>query len=151
MRLRIPPLLLTVIFAAMMLAMSSLLPRFSITLPARSVIASCFAAVGVAVCAAGLVSFRNARTTINPARPDQTSALVVNGIYRISRNPMYLGFLILLVAWGVFLQHVLAILLAPALFVAYLDRFQIKPEEQALSRLFGEYFASYKSDVRRWL
>lgn len=75
----------------------------------------------------------------------------MNGIYRVSRNPMYLGFVLLLIAWGVYLAHALAVLLVPPTFVVYLNRYQIAPEEEALGQLFGEDFLSYKNTVGRWL
>ena len=68
----------------------------------------------------------------------------------MTRNPMYLGFLLVLLGWAIYLSNVLAFLLLPA-FILYMNRFQIYPEEKALASLFGEEFASYKSRVRRWL
>ena len=72
------------------------------------------------------------------------------GIYRVSRNPMYLGFAILLLAWAVFLASPWMLLGVPA-FMMFISRFQIQPEERALESLFGEEFRDYKARVRRWL
>ena len=91
-----------------------------------------------------------ARTTINPVKPSSASSLVITGIYRLTRNPMYLGSLFILLGWAVFLANVLAFLLLPG-FVLYINRFQIIPEETALSGIFGSEFATYKANVRRWL
>lgn len=107
-------------------------------------------ALGVGVCASGAVSFRRVGTTVNPLRPEAASALVVSGVYKFSRNPMYLGFLIVLVSWGMFLSNLLACCLLP-LFVLYLSVFQIRPEEEALRLRFGLEYERYQARVRRWL
>ncbi|WP_210307157.1 methyltransferase family protein [Paenochrobactrum gallinarii] len=87
---------------------------------------------------------------INPLRPETTSALVTTGIYRYSRNPMYVGFALFLLAFAVLLSSPGA-LLGVLGFVLYIDRFQILPEEQALNVLFGADFTNYCTQVRRWL
>jgi protein-S-isoprenylcysteine O-methyltransferase Ste14 len=63
---------------------------------------------------------------------------------------MYLGFLLLLAAWAVWLTHPLALLTVPV-FVGYMNRFQIRPEEAALTARFGEEFIAYTRRVRRWV
>jgi protein-S-isoprenylcysteine O-methyltransferase Ste14 len=78
------------------------------------------------------------------------SALVTGGVYRLTRNPMYLGLLLDLLAWAVFLWAPLALAVLP-IFVLYIHRFQIVSEERALSSLFGSEYADYKQLVRRWL
>lgn len=83
-------------------------------------------------------------------KPDSASALVTGGIYKITRNPMYLGFLLILLGWTVFLSNLFAYALLPV-FVIYMNRFQIVPEENALDTLFGNEYRFYKSKVRRWL
>ena len=87
---------------------------------------------------------------MNPTKPDGTSALVVSGVYRLSRNPMYVGALFALGGWAAFLSHPLPVLFLPV-FVAYMDRFQIAPEERVLSSKFGTEYETYKKSVRRWL
>ena len=99
---------------------------------------------------AGIISFRRAQTTVNPMKPETTSSLVCSGIYRITRNPMYVGLLVVLVAWSVFLSSAWA-LLGALVFVLYINRFQIAPEERALSSKFGKEYAAYKQSARRWL
>jgi protein-S-isoprenylcysteine O-methyltransferase Ste14 len=106
--------------------------------------------IGVTFCVAGVVSFKIAKTTVNPSKPDQASELVTSGVYRISRNPMYVGFAFILLGWGVWLTSMLAILTIVG-FVTYLTQFQIIPEERALTTLFGQQFTDYKAKVRRWL
>ena len=87
---------------------------------------------------------------VNPNKPEQASKLVTSGIYRISRNPMYLGFAFILAGWGVWLSSVWA-MLGVIGFIGYLTLFQIMPEERALTKLFGDEFTIYKARVRRWL
>ena len=98
----------------------------------------------------GVVSFRRAGTTVNPMTPESSSSLVVSGIYKLTRNPMYLGFLLALLGWTIFLSNVPALLCLPA-FILYMNRFQIAPEERALAALFGQVFTAYKENTRRWL
>jgi protein-S-isoprenylcysteine O-methyltransferase Ste14 len=105
---------------------------------------------GFAFALAGAVAFRKAATTLNPMRPATASALVTSGIYRFSRNPLYVGLLLALSGWTVFLSHALGLLFLPT-FVAYMNRFQIAPEEHVLAEEFGAGFAAYKQSVPRWL
>jgi protein-S-isoprenylcysteine O-methyltransferase Ste14 len=107
-------------------------------------------AIGVAVAIAGVMSFRRARTTVSPLKPETSAALVSTGVYSLTRNPMYLGMVLALFAWAVYLSSIWS-LLGPVLFVLYITRFQIVPEERMLDRLFGASFAAYKKRVRRWL
>lgn len=148
--LRIPPVVLGIFTAVLMWIASSTTPNFAIAIPARRWIAVCLMLTGVIICGLGVVSFRRAKTTVNPMRPEAASALVSSGIYRRTRNPMYLGFLLVLSGWAVFLSNILAFLALPA-FVLYMNRFQIEPEEKALAATFGPQFVAYKNQVRRWL
>jgi protein-S-isoprenylcysteine O-methyltransferase Ste14 len=107
-------------------------------------------AAGVGCLVFGLVEFRRERTTFSPMKPENASALVVSGIFRFTRNPMYLGLLMFLLAWASYLSNGVALLGLPA-FVLYMNRFQIAPEERALAALFGADFTAYKARVRRWM
>lgn len=142
---RIPPPLVAIISAALMwLAVRPIDP-----LGNRLWLALLVVLAGVAICLAGVASFRRARTTVNPLKPESASSLVVAGIYRHTRNPMYLGFAIILLGWCVLLGSVPA-LLGVAAFVLYIGRFQIRPEERALRELFGSEFDAFCERVRRW-
>jgi len=116
----------------------------------RIAIACAVFALGVAAALAGVVEFRRARTTVNPLHPEKATAVVDSGIFRISRNPMYLGMLLALVAWALFLANPVT-LAGPVLFVLFMNRFQIVPEERALTALFGDGYRVYLGRVRRWL
>ena len=148
--LRIPPVLLTVLFACVMTAAAMATPALSLDAPVLWWAGGAIILAGVAVCVGGVLAFRLAGTTVDPTRPDKASALVRSGIYRFTRNPMYLGFLLLLVGLGVLLGHPAALIIALA-FVPYMNRFQIEPEEEAQARLFGEEFERFRCEVRRWL
>ena len=147
--LKIPPLLVGFVFAGVMLGVAYCAPGLSFTLAGSPAIALALGALGGSVALAGVIAFRRKRTTINPLTPSAASYVVSSGIYRVSRNPMYLGFLLALAGWAVYLSNIGAVLLLPG-FVAYMTEYQIKPEERALLAKFGSEFAQYISRVRRW-
>jgi len=143
---RIPPPLVAIITGLLMwLAVRPMAP-----LGGRLWLALLVVLAGAAVCLAGVASFRRARTTVNPLKPESASSLVIAGIYRHTRNPMYLGFAIILLGWCVFLGSALAVI-GVAGFVLYIGRFQIRPEERALRELFGAEFDAFCARVRRWV
>ncbi|MEI6106337.1 MAG: isoprenylcysteine carboxylmethyltransferase family protein [Opitutae bacterium] len=148
--LKVPPLVVLAFVAVLMWFGSRAAPATSFPVPARQAIALGLAAVGVGIAVAGVVSFRIAKTTVNPLHPETASALVTSGVYQLTRNPMYLGALILLIGWAVLLANAVGFVLAPT-FVLYLNRFQIGPEEKALTALFAAEFTAYCAKVRRWL
>ena len=148
--LKVAPLLLLAVFAAGMFGLSQVVPAFSAPLPGGRVAALLLALVGIGLVFVGGVAFRAHKTTVNPRTPGESSSVVSSGVYRVSRNPMYLGFLLALAGWAVYLSNAVAVLLLPA-FVVYMNQFQIKPEERALLTKFGSAFAAYMASVRRWL
>lgn len=97
-----------------------------------------------------LRAFRKADTTVDPVRIDRASALVTDGIYRVTRNPMYLSLTLMLVAWALWLGGPW-VWAGPVLLALWLDRFQIRPEERAMSARFGAAYGAYRREVRRWL
>ena len=148
--LKVPPPAVTAVIAVAMWGISSVTPPLELPSVVRVVVVALFFLTGACISIAGVVAFRRKKTTINPMKPETTSALITSGIYRFSRNPMYVGILFALVAWAAFLSSAWA-LIGPATFVLYINRFQIEPEERVLERLFGATYSSYKSAVRRWL
>lgn len=148
--LKVPPLLVMVIVGALMWLGSRIAPALAFPMPAHRVVVATLTLLGLATAVAGVISFRLARTTVNPLKPESASALVASGIYRVTRNPMYLGAVVVLLAWAAHLSNALAFLLVPS-FVLYMNRFQIAPEERALAARFGPAFAAYRARVRRWL
>jgi protein-S-isoprenylcysteine O-methyltransferase Ste14 len=148
--LKIPPPVVAALAGGAMWGISLAAPLIDAPGTIRNVAAAILALVGSSFAIAGMISFFLARTTINPTKPETTSCLVRTGIYRISRNPMYVGLLFVLVAWAVYLASAWA-LAGPVAFVLYMNRFQIAPEERALAALFGTEYSAYASTVRRWL
>jgi len=148
--LRIPPVALVLLTAAVMAALAATVPGFGLPLPAGTQFAVLLAVVGGLVAILGIWEFRTAGTTVDPRVPEQSASLVVRGVYRFSRNPMYLGFLLVLCAWGVFLGNVLALAMLPV-FVVYMNRFQIEPEERHMREKFAQSYAAYVATVRRWI
>ncbi|MBL8221602.1 MAG: isoprenylcysteine carboxylmethyltransferase family protein [Bryobacterales bacterium] len=146
---KLPPAALVAIAASLMwFAAQNQASDF--TLPASLLCATTSVLAGALICLAGVLSFRRAKTTVNPMKPASVSTLVAWGVYRYSRNPMYLGFLLILLGWALWLSNVLAFVLLPA-FVLYMNRFQIRPEERALHSRFGRDYSEYQANVRRWL
>jgi len=148
--LRIPPPVVGLIVAGGMWTVAHLPPIVRLPDLVRLPVAAVLVAIGVAVAVAGVVSFRFARTTVNPLKPETSAALVSTGVYSFTRNPMYLGMVLALFAWAVYLSSIWP-LFGPVLFALYITRFQIVPEERVLDGLFGTPFAEYKRRVRRWL
>ncbi|GKS57656.1 membrane protein [Nitrospira sp.] len=148
--LKIPPVVVVFVTGTLMWWMAWLMPAFRFAIPGRVPIATICAAAGFLVAVWGVVQFGRAGTTVNPMKPESSSRLVVSGMYAFTRNPMYLGALIVLLAWAVYVSHVVAFLFLP-LYVLYMNRFQIQPEERTLTQLFGQEFTAYASRVRRWI
>ena len=148
--LKVPPPAVALVIAVLMWLLSLAAPALAFAIPARTLIAIILAAAGVATAIAGVVTFARAKTTVNPTTPERSSSLVSWGIYRMTRNPMYLGLLLELTAWAIFLSSALPFLLLPV-YMLYINRFQIAPEERALTSLFGREYAAYQSRVRRWI
>ena len=148
--LKIPPPAIAVLMAGAMWGISLVAPSLEVPAFTRIAAALAIALAGAGFTLAGVISFRRARTTVNPMKPERTSSLVCSGIFRVTRNPMYVGLLFALVAVAVFLSSAWA-LLGPLAFVIYMNRFQIAPEERVLLDMFGTDYAAYKSKVRRWL
>ena len=149
-QLRIPPLAVASVAGGLSWLTARIVTTVNFEFPAGTELAATFGLLGVIFSVLGVASFRRARTTVNPLTPDAITALVVSGVYRVTRNPMCLGFLLLLLAEIVWLANPIALLVGPA-FVLYLNRFQIVPEENALQTRFGAEFYSYATRVRRWI
>ncbi|MDP3814859.1 isoprenylcysteine carboxylmethyltransferase family protein [Pseudomonas sp.] len=147
---KIPPPIVAALFGLLMWGGSRYVPGIDAALSTRVVAALLAFCVGAFFCLAGVVSFRRAKTTVNPLKPETASALVSSGIYGYSRNPMYVGFAMFLMAWACYLASPL-LLLGVLGFVLYINRFQIAAEERALTALFGADFVAYQTKVRRWL
>lgn len=148
--LRVPPVAVASVAALCMWLLSRWTPGLEWGQPWRLGIAVLLLTTGVVVAVAGVLEFRRARTTVNPTTPQAASSMVRSGIYRHTRNPMYLGMLLILAAWAAWLANLAAAAVLPA-FLLYINRFQIEPEERILAGLFAADFDAYRRSVRRWL
>lgn len=150
MHLKIPPPVLFVIAALGLYLGTRYLPTLTVRFPGQGIWALFLAVPGIVLDGTSVVSFFRQKTTVNPLAPHKASKLVTNGFYRITRNPMYLGLVFLLLAISVYLGTLTSVLIVPA-FVWYITEFQIKPEESRLSEIFGDRYQAYTTRVRRWL
>jgi len=148
--LRIPPDVVWVAVAGLMWLVSTRTPHLGIPYLLRIGAAVALTIAGVAVMTSARVLLAAANTTWHPTTPEQTTSLVTAGVFAVSRNPLYLGMLLVMFGLGVTLSSPAA-LLTSGLFVAYLDRFQIAPEERALTEKLGQQYADYRARVRRWI
>jgi len=148
--LLIPPPVVAALIGAMMWALGRLLPFGQVRFPGQEATAIVLFGTGLLLLIAAAVQFIAARTTINPLKPANASHLVTTGVFAFSRNPIYLGDLLMLAAFAVWLGNAFSAVL-PVAFVWYMNRFQIVPEEQALTRLFGDAYHDYCLRVRRWI
>lgn len=149
--LKVPPPLQLVTAVLLLWGIGYLFPKFGFELAYRGVIAVCLLVLGAAIAASGVLAFRIHKTTINPLKPERSSMVVRTGIYRFSRNPMYLGMLLVLVGVAVVVSNLMACMVVLPLFMGYMTRFQIIPEERALAAKFGADFAVYLREVGRWV
>lgn len=147
---RIPPPILVAVIGATMWVVAQITPPMPLGWALRLACASGLLLVGWLFLISGFLAFRRARTTISPVDPAAASSLVVTGVYRYTRNPMYVGFALTLLGWSAWLSAPWA-WLGPALFCVFIDRFQIAPEERALFEKFGPSYKQYLENVHRWL
>ncbi len=148
--LKIPPPVVALIAAALMWLMAGDIPAIESVASHTIVAVILLATAGAACDVLALASFYRAKTTVNPMRPTATSAMVTGGIYRVTRNPMYVGLVFFLGAWATYLWSWWS-LLGPVAFVFYISRFQIAPEEKVLAKKFGDEYLAYMAKVRRWI
>ena len=149
MGLKLPPAIVFLIFSLLMYVVSRFLPFGDFEFYGRVYLILVLLGMAVLIAIISLFQFFSSKTTIDPRTPFKTTKLVTGGIYKFTRNPMYLAILLVLLAWGLWLGNAFNTLLA-AVFVGYMNKFQIKPEEEALATIFGKEFQQYCVLVRRW-
>ena len=149
-KLRIPPLLQAALCALLSWALAVLVPQATILSDWLRLGAIGLLVLGIAILLAAVLNFSQNRTTVNPLEPEQAEKLVTTGVFRFTRNPMDLGLTLILFSWALYLANALA-LTGPALFVCSITVLQIKPEEEALRKIFGKDYSEYRMRVRRWL
>ena len=149
MELKVIPVVQVLIAVLIMVAFNELWPEFILHWPAHRLVALLLLSIAVIIGISAIISFKKHKTTVNPTKPETSSTVVSSGVYAISRNPMYLAMLISLISLAYYLQHV-ASLPVILIFVAYMTRFQIIPEEKMLTKIFGQQYIDYQVKVRRW-
>ncbi len=147
---KIPPVAVFIILIILINRVTHALPVFTVDLPLHSLLlAVCFALSGV-IGVSGVYQFHRANTTVHPVKVEDASTVVQTGIFAYTRNPMYLALFVLLFGFAYWHQNLLALVFS-FLFIPYMNRFQILPEERALEKLFGNEYIVYKQKVRRWI
>lgn len=147
---KIPPPVVMVLLGAVVYGVASLLPALSFEFALRTTLSIALVLAGLALNILPALAFLRAGTTFNPLRPASATSLVTSGIYRHTRNPMYLGDSVILLGWALYLGNAAAFVAVPA-FMLYITRFQIQPEERYLSARFPEAYASFCKRTPRWL
>lgn len=149
MKLKIPPIGVVLLFAGAMFLLAKYLPVGYFDFFGKTYLMAALCSAALLIGLIALVQFFRSRTSIDPMSPSKVSRLVSTGLYRYSRNPMYLALLLLLLAWGLYLGNAFNTLLAAG-FVYYMNFFQIMPEEEILGQKFGKTYRQYCIQVRRW-
>ncbi len=147
---RLPPPIVLLLCGLLAWLCAHQLPGFAFSLPMRVTIVTVTASAGVLLNLVPKLLFQRAGTTVNPLRPQRTTQLVTHGVYRFTRNPMYLGQALVLLAACLWLRNAVALGVVPV-FIAYITRFQILPEERHLAQRFGPAFDAFRARTRRWL
>ena len=148
--LKIPPVAVFGLFAVLMWLAAVITQDYLFNSRFRQMVIAGMLLVSAVFGLGGIASFKRAGTTVHPLEPERSSSLVTGGIFRLSRNPMYLALLLALLAWGLYLSNLYSLTVA-MLFVPWMNRFQILPEERAMEKLYGEEFLDYQKSTRRWL
>ncbi|WP_372815100.1 isoprenylcysteine carboxylmethyltransferase family protein [Psychrobacter sp.] len=148
--LKVPPVAQVIITAAAMYGVSKMVPALTFSLDGSTALAVALGAMGLSLGIMGVTQFRIAQTTPNPQALEKVSSLVTSGVYQYSRNPMYVGLVLILLGWAFYLSHFLAFVLLP-IFILYITRFQIQPEERMMAQKFGKTYQDYLNKVRRWI
>ncbi|GAV21192.1 hypothetical protein MMIC_P2172 [Mariprofundus micogutta] len=149
-KLKIPPPVVAIVCGLIIWELSIALPSHALDAGIRHMIAYLLLAMAFTIDLWALLSFRRAKTTIDPRYPHKTSTIVSSGIYGYTRNPMYLGLTLILSALSIWLGAKFGLFVVAA-FILYMNTFQIEPEEEALEKQFGDVYIRYKSKVRRWI
>lgn len=149
--LRIPPVAVMLAGVLGIWGLDQLLPTAAVAFTALRPASIVVLLVGLSVAARGVIIFARHRTTVHPTHPERATAVVSNDIFSFTRNPMYVGMTLALLAFALWRGSVAGALIVVPLFVIYMTEFQIKPEERALAEKFGAPYIEYLQTVRRWL
>ena len=147
MKTLIPPPIVTIVFLFVIFFTKDLF-RFSLIFPSLPGYITIF--TGLMIIFVAVRQFKHANTTINPVKPENASVLVSSGVFSYSRNPMYLGMLLIIIGFSV-IHNLIAILVFMPIWIIYMTYLQIIPEEEAMKKIFKEDFINYCKKTRRWI
>ena len=150
MKLKIPPAVQVLFFGILMWLIKKVNAQIHFNFEYQKEISVVLFFIGVFLGISAIFSFQKANTSVDPMNPEKASSLVESGIYKYSRNPMYLALLFVLLAFMVRLGNLYNLIII-VLYILYITEFQIKPEEIVLTNLFGKQYLEYKQKVRRWI
>lgn len=150
MKLLVPPPLIAAISALLMWGIASQYSALRFAFPVQETLAYALMGAGLSIDIVSILAFHRAKTTVTPLVPEKATSLVVTGLYRFSRNPMYLGLLLVVSGIALLLGSFVNLVVIVA-FVAYITAFQIRPEEERLTEVFGAQYLAYTREVRRWI
>ena len=145
---KIPPPIVTLTFGLLIYFTKSVFPTFTNGL--LSILSLFSLLIGLSILISAVSSFKKQQTTVNPISIEKASSLVVTGIFTYSRNPMYLGMVLILLSIS-FKFNLIGGIALTMLFAGYITKFQIIPEEIVMNKLFGDEFEKYKNKTRRWI
>jgi len=146
--IKIPPPILVIILTSLVYFSSTKLEL--IYLPYRQIVSVIILIIGLIVIVSPVVDFIKSKTTVNPVKFKNVNRLVTTGIYRYSRNPMYLGMILIIISTTVYYLNFLSVF-SPLIFYIWINKFQINREEIFLEDKFGSEYLEYKSKTRRWI
>ena len=146
--IKIPPPILVIILTSLVYISSTKLEL--IYLPYRQTISILILVIGLIIIISPIVNFIKSKTTVNPVKFKNVNRLVTTGIYKHSRNPMYLGMIIVIISITVYYLNYLSVF-SPLIFYIWINKFQISREEIFLEDKFGDEYLKYKSKTRRWI
>ena len=149
-KLKIPPVALTLSAALLIWLCNRFIPLYRLDVAVQQPVAFLMGSCGSIIALIAVGAFIKNKTTVDPRSPEKADTLVITGLYRYSRNPMYVGLLLMLVGLALYGGAVSGFGVV-ILFVGYMNRFQIVPEEFALQQKFGDRFSEYREKVRRWI
>lgn len=144
------PVMLVLTMSLIMVVVAKLGVGYDLAIKNNKAISAVIFLAGLLVIGIGGYQFRKANTTFDPSKPENTSSLVTHGVYKLSRNPMYVGFFLWLLSVAIYLDDAINAI-ALIVFILLANRLYIIPEEKALDTLFGAKYTEYKSRVRRWI
>ena len=151
MHLRIPPPIVALIGILLIFLSKDYILILYLHPHLQNTLSFIFLIIGFVIIFSATKEFKKSDTTVNPMKPETSTSLVTSGIFKYTRNPMYLGLTSILLASCFYFSSLLGIIVYVPLFILYITVFQIIPEEETMKGLFNDEYLDYCSKVRRWI